>query len=139
MRASASRLAKPVLNGMQVLVAEDQIFIALDLALAIEDAGGTVVGPAASVAEALDLLANTTVRAAILDVNLVDGDCSAVVEVLAGRRIPTIIQTGLELPPGLAARFPDLVVHTKPCRAARLVAQLEAMIEDLAPPARLVE
>jgi DNA-binding NtrC family response regulator len=117
---------------MPVLVAEDQIFIALDLALAIEDAGGTVVGPAASAAEALDLLATTTVRAAILDVNLIDGDCSAVVELLASRRIPTIVQTGLELPRALAARFPDLNVHTKPCRASSLVAQLEAMLENLA-------
>ena len=123
-----------MLNGTPVLVAEDQIFIALDLALAIEDAGGAVVGPAASVAEALELLATTVVGAAILDVNLIDGDCSAVAELLSARHIPIIVQTGLELPRGLAARFPDLVVHTKPCRASRLVAQLEAMLENLARP-----
>ena len=119
-----------MLNGAPVLVAEDQTFIALDLALAIEDAGGKVVGPAASVAEALDLLATTDVAAAILDVDLVGGDCSAVVEVLASRHIPTIVQTGLELPPALAARFPGLTVHNKPYSAATLIAQLEAMIDS---------
>lgn len=118
-----------MLNGTPVLVAEDEIFIALDLAFAVEDAGGVVVGPAASVAEALDLLATKAVGAAILDVNLTDGDCSAVVEILGQRRTPTIIQTGLEAPPGLLARFPDLIVYTKPCLARRLVAQLETMLD----------
>ena len=119
-----------MLNGTPVLVAEDEIFIALDLALAIEDAGGEVVGPTASVADALELLGTIPVGAAILDVDLADGDCSAVVEVLASRRIPTIIQTGLQLPPGLAARFPAVVVHSKPYMASRLIAELTTMIDN---------
>lgn len=121
-----------MLNSATVLVAEDQAFIALDLALAIEDAGGQVVGPAASVEEALELLATTAkpVSGAILDVNLVDGDCSAVVEVLAGLKVPVILQTGVGLPPDLQARFPGLVVHIKPWPAAKLVVQLEAMLAE---------
>jgi DNA-binding response OmpR family regulator len=119
-----------MLNHVSVLVAEDEPFIALDLALAIEDAGGQVIGPAASVKEALTLLAATAVGAAILDVNLLDGDCSAVVEVLAGLDVPIILQTGAGLPLGLAARFPALVVLTKPCLAVDLIVQLEALISD---------
>ena len=115
---------------MPVLVAEDQTFVALDLALAVEDAGGKVVGPAASVAEVLDLLATMTVAAAILDFNLVDGDCSVVVEVLANRNVPTIVHTGVALPSGLVERFPGLMVQIKPCVASKLVAQLEAVIGD---------
>ena len=118
------------MSGAPVLVAEDQTFIALDLALAVEDAGGKVVGPAATVAEALELLAAVDVAGAILDVDLIGGDCSAVIEFLTSRRIPTIVQTGVELPPGLAARFPGLTVHLKPYRASELVAQLAAMIVD---------
>ena len=38
-----------MLGGSLVLIAEDQVFIALDLALAVEDAGGEVAGPVASV------------------------------------------------------------------------------------------
>ena len=45
-----------MLTGSLVLVAEDQIFIALDLALAVEDAGGEVAGPVASVENALALI-----------------------------------------------------------------------------------
>ena len=119
-----------MLNHVSVLVAEDQPFIALDLALAVADAGGKVVGPAASCEEALALLATGTVVAAILDVNLVDGDCSALVEVLVGLRVPFIIHTAVDLPRALATRFSDLVVQIKPCPAAILVARLEKLLVD---------
>lgn len=117
-----------MLNNALVLIAEDEPFIALDLALAIEDVGGTVVGPAATVEEALALIDGRTVAAAILDVNLGDKDISPVAEILLTLNIPVIFQTGFEVPPGLAARFPDLIVHIKPCVAAKLVAQLATLI-----------
>ena len=119
-----------MLNQVSVLVAEDQPFIALDLALAVEDAGGKVVGPAASREEALTFLETEIVGAAILDVNLVDGDCSALVEVLVGRGVPFIVHTAVDLPPTLATRFSGLVVQIKPCQAATLVAQLGNLLAD---------
>lgn len=119
-----------MLNHVSVLVAEDQPFIALDLALAVQDAGGKVVGPAASRDEALAFLETEIVGAAILDVNLVDGDCSAVVEILVGRGVPFIVHTAVDLPPALSARFSGLVVQIKPCPAKTLVAQLGALIGD---------
>jgi DNA-binding NtrC family response regulator len=119
-----------LLNQASVLVAEDQPFIALDLSLAVQDAGGVVVGPAASCEEALALLATTTVAGAILDVNLVDGDCSAVVELLTGLNVPIVIHTGVGLPPALAARFPRIAVQIKPCLSATLIAQLAMLISD---------
>lgn len=113
-----------------ILIVEDQSFIALDLALAVEDAGGEVVGPAASVEEAVTLLATHAVSAAIVDCNLVDGDCSAVVELLAVRGVPIIIQTGIGLPANLVGRFPRMVVHIKPCVAAKLISELEGLISE---------
>lgn len=117
-----------MLNRALVLVAEDQPLIALDVALAIEDADGVVAGPAASVQECLALIASQPIVAAILDVNLTDGDISPVAEALILAGVPIIVQTGIGLPAGLAARFPDLVVQIKPCIAATLVVQLEALI-----------
>jgi CheY-like chemotaxis protein len=111
-----------------VLIVEDQPFIALDLALAVEDAGGEVVGPAASVQEALALIEGRVVSGAILDVHLTDRDISPLADVLLGRGIPIIVQTGVGIPPELAARFPDLVVRTKPCVSALLVTELAALI-----------
>jgi len=115
---------------VSVLVAEDQPFIAMDLALAVEDAGGKVVGPAASCEEALVFLASGIVGAAVLDVNLVDGDCSGLVEVLVGLDVPFIVHTAVDLPPALAARFSGLVVQIKPCPAATLVARLEILLAE---------
>ena len=117
-----------MLKHVSVLVAEDQSFIAMDLALAVEDAGGEVVGPAASCEEAMTFLLTGIVDAAILDVNLVDGDCSALVEVLVDLRVPFIIHTAVDLPPDLTTRFSGLVVQIKPCAPAILVARLETLI-----------
>lgn len=117
-----------MLNGALILVAEDEPFIALDVALAIEDAGGVVVGPASSVKEALLLIEARSIAAAILDVNLIDGDITPVAEEILRLGIPAIFQSGIGLPAELAARYPALVIHTKPWVASQLVAQLEGLI-----------
>ena len=119
-----------MLNGTLVLVAEDQVFIALDLALAVEDAGGEVAGPAATVKHALELIRTRQIGAAILDSNLIDGDITPVAILLMEAGIPIIIQSGVGLTPELAARFPQLVVHIKPYVAADLVTALAAMITE---------
>ena len=119
-----------MLNHVSVLIAEDQSFIALDLALAVEDAGGKVAGPAASCKEALAVLANGIIGAAILDVNLVDGDCSPLLDALVGLEVPFIVHTAADVPPELSTRFSRLVVQIKPCPAASLVAQLEILLAE---------
>jgi DNA-binding response OmpR family regulator len=57
----------------RILVVEDDPLTALDLAATVRDTGGTVIGPVASVEEALEILDAIEVDAAILDVNLSDG------------------------------------------------------------------
>jgi CheY-like chemotaxis protein len=111
-----------------VFVAEDEPFIAFDLATTIEDAGGVVVGPAATVKEALAILEIHPVAAAILDVNLADRDISPVAELLMARGVPVIFHTGLGVPDELSARFPNLIVHLKPLVPEQLIRQLAALI-----------
>ncbi len=117
-----------MLTGSLVLVAEDQTFIALDLALAVEDAGGEVAGPVASVENALTLIETRPITAAILDSNLTDGDITPVATLLLDANIPIIIQSGVGIPPELAMRFPALVVFAKPYVAADLVSKLAVLI-----------
>lgn len=105
--------------------------------MAIEDAGGEVVGPVSSVTEAFALLDARSVDAAILDVNLADRDASPLVEHFLGQGVPFVLQTGVGLPAALEARFPALVVQTKPCVAAELVAQLIALMSERSASARL--
>lgn len=117
-----------MLDQTSVLVVEDEPYIALDLAIAIEDAGGRVIGPAGSVAEALTLLATNPVDAAILDVNLGDDDICPVVEILTGREVPMLLQTGIGLPPELTERFRGLTVHIKPCDPDDLIRRIAVML-----------
>ena len=98
------------------------------LSSAVEFAGGDVVGPAASVESALNLLDTHAVSGAILDVNLTDGIVTPLVEFLRKRNIPIIIQTGAGLPNALKALFPDLVVKMKPIFSQPLVNELFEII-----------
>ncbi|KXF79546.1 response regulator receiver protein [Paramesorhizobium deserti] len=102
------------LERKRVLVVEDEVFVALDMAATIEDANGTVVGPVATVRQALDLLEQDHVDAAILDVNLPDGDIEPIVDALSDQHTFMVIYTGGGLPESLARRYPELPVFHKP-------------------------
>jgi DNA-binding NtrC family response regulator len=117
-----------MLHDCLILIAEDQAFIALELAMAVEDAGGVVAGPVASVQSALLLIKAHQITAAILDFNLTDGEVLPVASLLFAANIPFIIQSGIGLTPELAARFPNVTVHIKPSVAADLVAELGVLI-----------
>ena len=116
-------------DGASVLIVEDQAFIALDIAFAVEDAGGTVIGPASSIKKALELLNVHSILGAILDVNLPDGDISPVVDGLLNLDIPMVLQSGVGLPAHRKSRFPGLVVLIKPVAATVLVIRLHALME----------
>ena len=60
-----------------ILIAEDNLYLSLDLSSAVEELDGRVVGPASTVAEALTLLAQHEVAAAIIDFQLGNRDASA--------------------------------------------------------------
>ena len=63
----------PWLSGKSVLIVEDEFIIGLMLIKEIAGAGGTTVGPATSVADALKEIESRLVDAVILDAKLVDG------------------------------------------------------------------
>jgi len=102
------------LEHKRVLVVEDEVFVALDMAATIEEANGIVIGPVATVRQALDLLEHDQVDAAILDVNLPDGDIEPIVDTLSDQRTFMVIYTGGGMPEKLASRYPDLPVFHKP-------------------------
>jgi DNA-binding NarL/FixJ family response regulator len=117
-----------LLDHVPVLIADNEPFIALNLAATVQDAGGSVVGPAATVEEALVLLDVQPVAAAILDVNLSDRDIGPVAELLMARGVPMFFHTAVGLSDELSARFPDVVVHLKPLRPQDIVRHLAAMV-----------
>ena len=116
--------------GTRILIVEDEPYIALDLAMAVEDVAGRVVGPVGTVTQALELLAAGPVSGAILDVNLRDGDIVPVLDVLLEHGTPLTIQTGVGLPDDFRRRYPTLRVHSKPVNAAALVTEIAKLIND---------
>ncbi|WP_343313298.1 response regulator [Brucella sp. BE17] len=102
------------LEQRRILVVEDEIFVALDVAASVEDANGTVIGPVGSVRQALDLINTHKVDAAILDVDLIDGNVEPVLDRLKKANTFVVIHTGGGLPAKLAARYPGIPVFHKP-------------------------
>jgi len=81
----------PALNGARVPVVQNDPFIAADLDLMIDDAGGKVVALAASRDDALFLLGREPIDAAVVDPNLGDGEAASLIEALNRREIPFVI------------------------------------------------
>jgi DNA-binding NarL/FixJ family response regulator len=118
-----------LLAGAHVLIVEDEPFIAIELQSAVEEAGGQVVGPAGSIAEAMDLLNTAIVAAAILDINLSDGLVTPVAAVLMARGVPVVFQSGVELPPELQRQCPDAIIYRKPAPIPLMLAEIAKLIQ----------
>lgn len=83
-------------RGSRVLVLEDEFLIAVDLVQMLEEIGMRVVGPAATIDAALDLVAAEPVDVAILDLNINGRRSDPVAAALADRGIPFILATGYD-------------------------------------------
>lgn len=79
-----------------VLVVEDEFIIAMELEAILIAQGWQVLGPAATVEEALDLLNNQPPDVAVLDVNLRGVMVTPVAEALEGRDIPFVLATAYQ-------------------------------------------
>lgn len=83
----------PSLSGRRILIVEDDFLLSMDLAAALESAGAKVIGPASSVAEALELL-DPSPCVASLDVQLGDETSFPIADELARRGVPFVFVTG---------------------------------------------
>src|SRR3954469_21523555 len=75
-------------EGRRVLVVEDEDIVALDLEDTLRALGGEALGPAASVARALALLARERPDAVTLGLDLLDGLAVPAAELLASMGVP---------------------------------------------------
>ncbi|MCA1369743.1 response regulator [Bradyrhizobium sp. BRP14] len=81
-----------------VLIVEDEFLIAMDLKLVLERCGWNVLGPAATVEEALELLDEELPAVALLDVTLRDGAVTVVAEALRAQDVPFIVASAYSKP-----------------------------------------
>ncbi|AYJ84658.1 response regulator (plasmid) [Sphingomonas paeninsulae] len=120
-----------MLERTKILIVEDEAVIAMHLSMIIEDCGGEVIGPAHSVAEALELIAaGAEIDGAVLDGNLGDADITPVALELVAKDISVVIYSGVGIPSDLASLHPDLPVVLKPQAASKAISLLVASIED---------
>jgi DNA-binding NtrC family response regulator len=126
-----SPAASQPLKGRTLLVVEDNMAIALELASILVEAGATVVGPVASVQEAYDQMADHTIEGALLDIILRDGETTfPLADALAAQRIPFFFITG-QSSALMQPRYRDRAFLNKPYRSADVV---KLMLAALAPP-----
>ena len=120
-----------MLSEAPVLIAEDNLYLSLDLSSAVEEMNGRVIGPASSVTEALTLLARHEVAAAIIDFQLGDQDATVLARHLAERRVPFVIHTASSLPSSVAELHPDVPVLMKPLKPQAILTCLLDAIRKL--------
>lgn len=85
----------------RVLVAEDEPLVALELETRLQEMGFTVVGPAATLQDAMQLATSgAPLQAAVLDVNLGGQAVFPVADLLVRRGVPVIFATGYGTLPG---------------------------------------
>lgn len=82
------------LDGRRVLVVEDSPVVADDSAAILQELGCTVIGPAGTMASALQLAEAEAFDAAIVDLNIRGGKSFAVLRILEGRGIPFLMTSG---------------------------------------------
>jgi len=122
------------LVGYKILIVEDEAPIALNLATAVQQAGGTVIGPAATVAAAHAIMADNRLDGALLDIRLRDETSFSLADVLAVLNIPFVFVSGVSsaLMP-LAHR--ERPLFDKPYETAAVIEALARLVRGAAPAA----
>ena len=110
-----------------VLVLEDEVIIALDLEMTLNELGFADVLIASSVDQALSVLAAYDISFAILDYNLGADTAERVIERLKERGTPFIVMSGYMDRTHLGDGAEDWLLLGKPANAAALSQALETL------------
>ena len=87
---------EPDLTGCEVLVVEDDYFLATDAARALDGAGAKVLGPCSTESDARNEIAERRPDAVLLDINLGTGSSFKLAEALKDQGIPFVFVTGYD-------------------------------------------
>jgi CheY-like chemotaxis protein len=119
-------------HGLVVLVVEDEFLIAMDLEAMLTEHGWRVLGPAATVAQALDLLEDGEMPdVALLDVNLRGETVVPVAEVLRERGVPIVLASAYSRAGSIAHVLAGTPNVGKPAKERHLLAALKRVVEKV--------
>jgi DNA-binding response OmpR family regulator len=123
MKPAAAR-GRP-LQGLRVLVVEDDYFIALELCGALRAAGAQVVGPARDLQSGLAAIRTEPIDCGVLDINLRGQVTFQIASELRAREVPTIFATGYDTSM-IPAELADAIRLEKPVDLDALCTAVEA-------------
>jgi len=116
------------LAGQRILVVEDVAVVAAEATDMLVRAGCEVIGPAATLQEALVLASGAPMDAAILDVNLAGEEAFPAAARLRGRGIPFLFVTGYGETYAWPEEFAAAPRLSKPLQSAELLAALTTLL-----------
>ena len=120
------------LEGLRILVVEDDFFIGLDLTAVLSAAGATVVGPFQTVQSAQSAIASAgtaVFSAAILDIRLASETVAPVARSLSDLHVPFLFYTGQAACDPVAAEWRNSPVVSKPAPASVLVRAVTLLVD----------
>jgi CheY-like chemotaxis protein len=113
------------LDGLRVLVVEDEPVVAMCLEDILEDLGCVTIGPASRLSEGLALAEAGGIDAAILDINLGGQHSTAIARALLDAGVPFAFASGYGACPEGFAGSPMI---EKPYRDAEVAAALRVLL-----------
>src|SRR5215472_2890665 len=116
------------LDGVRVLVVEDEYLVAALIEQILESAVCIVMGPVARVPEALDAVDRDDYDDAVLDVNLAGERINPVADALSERDVPFMFVTGYGAN-ALPSEYAERPRVQKPFRMADLLCALSSILK----------
>ncbi|HSA82095.1 MAG TPA: hypothetical protein VLE23_14860 [Geminicoccaceae bacterium] len=119
--------------GFKVLVAEDELLVAMDIEATLQALGCAVIGPVATVAEVERLAGSADLDGAVLDVNLRGEPIFRNLPRLLERGLPILLSSGYEESTLFPDEFRHLPVLVKPYDASQLAVQIGRLLGSRGP------
>jgi CheY-like chemotaxis protein len=118
------------LAGLRVLVVEDEMLVSLMIEEILVDHHCAIVGPYATVAEAVEAARREPIDLALLDVNIGGAQVYPVADALMARRIPFLFLSGYGQS-AIPHDHPDWRVCSKPFREDDLIGMLREKLVSI--------
>lgn len=117
------------IRGKRILVVEDEPLVAMDIAATLSEAGGEIIGPAATVDIAAAHIADSSFDVALLDANLGGHSVEGLAAALTQRNVPFAFVTGYGRD-ALPEAFRQAHVVGKPFNARELLRTIGQLVEQ---------
>ncbi len=114
-------MTEPILRDCRILVVEDEYVLADELRAELGEVGAIVLGPAGTLAQALDLIrSGEQIDGAVLDVNLRGERVFPAADLLVERGVPFVFTTGYD-ESVIPARFAHVIRCRKPVDISSII------------------